>query len=48
MWFVTLVSGALIGRIIGYFVGVLIACDWHILNSNLSGVHIVFISGPLR
>jgi hypothetical protein len=47
MRLVTIASGGLIGGIIGYFLGVVIACDWLIPNSNLCGIFGVFITGPL-
>jgi hypothetical protein len=39
--------GALLGLVIGYFVGVLLACFLLMPNSNLCGLVGVFITGPL-
>ena len=39
--------GALIGWIAGYFLGVIVACDWLYPTSNLCGIYGVFISGPI-
>ena len=40
-------AGAVIGLVVGYFVGVHIACDWLYPTSNLCGIYGVFLSGPI-
>ena len=47
MRLVATVSGGLIRGIAGYFVGVLIGCEWVIPNINLCGIYGVFFTGPL-
>jgi hypothetical protein len=42
-----IVAGGLIGWVVGYFVGVSIACDWLYPTSNLCGIYGVFLSGPV-
>jgi len=39
--------GGLFGFIVGYFVGVELACDWLIPTSNLCGIYGVFLTGPI-
>ena len=39
--------GGLFGFIVGYFVGVDLACDWLIPTSNLCGIYGVFLTGPI-
>jgi len=38
---------SLIGFVVGYFIGVFIACDWLYPTSNLCGIYGVFITGPV-
>ena len=40
-------AGALIGTVVGYFIGVHVGCDWLYPTSNLCGIYGVFISGPI-
>lgn len=37
----------LIGLVVGYFLGVYIACDWLYPTSNLCGIYGVFLTGPI-
>ena len=39
--------GGLLGFVVGYFVGVELACDWLIPASNLCGIYGVFLTGPI-
>jgi len=39
--------GGLFGFIVGYFVGLELACDWLIPTSNLCGIYGVFLTGPI-
>jgi ABC-type antimicrobial peptide transport system permease subunit len=39
--------GGLFGFVVGYFAGVLLACDWLIQTSNLCGIYGVFLTGPI-
>ena len=39
--------GGLLGFVVGYFVGVELACDWLIPTSNLCGIYGVFLTGPI-
>ena len=39
--------GGVTGFIIGYFAGVVVACDWLIPTSNLCGIYGVFLTGPI-
>jgi len=39
--------GGLLGLVVGYFVGVELACDWLIPTSNLCGIYGVFLTGPI-
>ena len=41
------VAGGLIGLVVGYFVGVHVACDWLYPTSNLCGIYGVFLTGPI-
>jgi hypothetical protein len=43
----TTLAGALIGTVVGYFIGVYVACDWLYPTSNLCGIYGVFITGPI-
>jgi hypothetical protein len=38
---------ALIGFVVGYFIGAFIACDWLYPTSNLCGIYAVFVTGPI-
>jgi hypothetical protein len=40
-------AGGLIGGVLGYFIGVYIACDWLYPTSNLCGIYGVFATGPI-
>ena len=40
-------GGGLIGAVVGYFAGVIVACDWLYPTSNLCGIYGVFITGPV-
>jgi hypothetical protein len=42
-----ILGGALIGMVMGYFIGVSIACDWLNPTSNLSGIYGVVITAPI-
>jgi hypothetical protein len=41
------VLGALVGTVVGYFIGVYVACDWLYPPSNLCGIYGVFLTGPI-
>ena len=47
MKFFAIVGGGLIGAVAGYFVGVVVACDWLYPTSNLCGIYGVFVTGPI-
>jgi hypothetical protein len=36
-----------IGLVLGYFIGVYVACDWFYPTSNLCGIYGVFSTGPI-
>ena len=40
-------AGAVIGTIVGYFIGVYVACDWLYPTSNLCGIYGVFLTAPI-
>jgi len=40
-------AGGLVGGVAGYFIGVVMACDWLYPTSNLCGIYGVFFTGPL-
>ena len=44
--FATILAG-LIGAVLGYFAGVIVACDWLYPTSNLCGIYGVFLTGPI-
>jgi hypothetical protein len=49
-WFIYALGigiGALLGLVVGYFVGVALACYVLMPNSNLCGLVGVFITGPI-
>ncbi|HEY7216984.1 MAG TPA: hypothetical protein VH985_01230 [Candidatus Binatia bacterium] len=39
--------GAFVGLVVGYFIGVYVACDWLYPASNLCGIYGVFITGSI-
>ena len=39
--------GGMVGFVVGYFVGVEVACEWLIPTSNLCGIYGVFLTGPI-
>ena len=45
--FFKILGGALIGMVVGYFIGVYVACDWLYPTSNLCGIYGVFVTGPI-
>ena len=45
-WVATAVGG-LLGFVVGYFIGVSVACDWLYPTSNLCGIYGVFLAGPI-
>ena len=45
--FVMTLIGALIGGVLGYLIGVWVACEWAFPNSNLCGIYAVFLTGPI-
>lgn len=47
MRFLSALAGALIGFVVGYFIGVSVACDWLYPTSNLCGIYGVFLTGPI-
>ena len=47
MRFLKILAGALIGMVVGYFIGVYVACDWLYPTSNLCGIYGVFVTGPI-
>ncbi len=38
-------AGGLVGGVAGYFIGVVMACDWLYPTSNLCGIYGVFFTG---
>jgi hypothetical protein len=44
---VAILLGGLVGLIVGYFAGVVVACDWLYPTSNLCGIYGVFFTGPI-
>ena len=45
--FFKILGGALIGMVVGYFIGVYVACDWLYPTSNLCGIYGVFVTAPI-
>ena len=44
---VVLLLGGFVGLVVGYFAGVIVACDWLYPTSNLCGIYGVFLTGPI-
>lgn len=44
---ITILAGALIGTVVGYFIGVYVTCDWLYPTSNLCGIYGVFVTAPI-
>ena len=47
MRLVKILAAALIGMVVGYFIGVYVACDWLYPTSNLCGIYGVFVTAPI-
>jgi hypothetical protein len=44
---VVILFGGFVGFVVGYVVGVYIACDWLYPTSNLCGIYGIFFTGPV-
>jgi hypothetical protein len=44
---IAILFGALIGGIVGYFIGVDAGCDWLYRTSNLCGIYGLLLTGPI-
>jgi hypothetical protein len=38
---------AIVGGIVGYFIGVYAGCDWLMTGSNLCGIYGMMLTGPV-
>jgi hypothetical protein len=47
MRFLAAVGGGFLGAVVGYFIGVYVACDWLYPTSSLCGIYGVFATGPI-
>ena len=44
---IVILLGGFVGLVVGYYVGVYVACDWLYPTSNLCGIYGVFFTGPI-
>jgi hypothetical protein len=47
MKIIAIVTGGLIGAIVGYFIGVYAGCNWLYPTSNLCGIYGMLVTGPV-